>query len=129
MLQELGDWILSLRIPYFSHENFTILLFTIYNVVAAFFWLSRRMNARLDAVPPAKRLLPRLTVKQARKKPKLAKLLKAIDWLVYDKLKLLPDAGTGQRRNVFVMAVTPAFPAPGARIIPSWQPPFFRSNC
>lgn len=92
-------------------SNFYAALFVLYCLLAAFFLVSRRMNARVDAVAPAPRQLRRLaqallTEKSTRLKPikrALARLLEKADRLLYDKLKLLPDARTGRRLNFFLM--------------------------
>ena len=121
MLSRLGDAILSFRVPRMNPFEFFITVFSFFAVLSAFLLVSRRMNARLEAAAPAPRRLPQLAralsaMKDAPQEQTnvfvffllkierpLVWLLRKTDWLVHDKLKLLPDAKTGRRLNYFAM--------------------------
>lgn len=108
--------------------HFAGALFVLLCLVTGFLLVSRRMNARVEAAAAAPRLLTQLSQSLAPKpamqkkkgkaaryavkkkgflpekaRRRLAWLLEKTDWLVYDKLKLLPDARTGRRLNFFMM--------------------------
>jgi len=95
-------------------------LYLVYLLLIVFFLFSRRMNARAVVPAPALRWLPHLSRELLEKEAPLqsspdladfiqkmrrgtARLLIKIDSLLYDKLKLLPDAHTGRRLNLFLM--------------------------
>jgi len=83
-------------------------LFVLCILLSALFLVSRRMNTRMEAAAPASRLLQRLAGALSKRKSSpanqmLAWLLRKIDLLLYDKLKLLPDTDTGRRLNFFLM--------------------------
>jgi len=99
-------------------------------LLSLFFLFSRRMAARVQEAPPAWRWMPKLAQKLLPKEPepgtekeRLAEaqppsdmlvffqglrrapswLLQKADWLMYDKLKLLPDTHTGKRLSLPLM--------------------------
>ena len=114
MLQEIG-WFFRLVV---------LVLFTVFALISAIFLVSRRMNSRVESSGESSRPLRQLSQAFAPKKRKqkrgiskkqertekiksgVAWLLEKTDWLLYDKLKLLPDARTGRHVNYFFMLFT-----------------------
>jgi len=103
-----------------TSADYSVMVFVLYGLLALFFHYSRRMNARLEAAAPKPRRLPRLAqaltdmkatqgqtnvflffAKKAERQ--VVWLLRKTDRLLYDKLKLLPNAQTGQRTNYFLL--------------------------
>ena len=105
MLQD----ILRFFFPNSTSPRYITSLLVLYSLLSACILASRRINARLEASGPAPRLLPQmaqalLAEKNPTKKRRgLAGLLLKIHLLIYDKLKLLPDARTGRRLNYVLM--------------------------
>ncbi|MCL2107151.1 MAG: hypothetical protein FWH26_08895 [Oscillospiraceae bacterium] len=115
----------------------------VFGLVSLFFQSSRRMNARVEAAAPGPRLLRELALALApptknksaktkkRKKRKknrlttflekarrtLAWLLQKTDWLLYEKLKLLPNPDTGRRLNYLPMLFASWLVANSVRLI------------
>jgi len=95
--------------------------FFIYFSLAVFFHYSRKMNAQVEPAGPALRPLTQWAKALQKKKPtaaekqkktyssvkarrsKTAARLKQTDRLLYDKLRFLPDARTGQNLNFFCL--------------------------
>jgi len=117
MLNWLGDKILSFHLPALTLEQFSASLFALFIPLMVFLLVSRRLNARAEAAASAPRRLPQLAqalshlpeqsnvfffLIKKMERP-LAWLLRKLDWLMYDKLKLLPDVRTGRRLNFFIM--------------------------
>ena len=111
---------MSAHFAYLTLKDISRLGIALFGLLTVFILRSRRMNARLEAPAPAPRRLQQwasaLTDQKSRRKPPnvfvffLAKaerpvnwLLRKTDWLLYDRLKLLPDAHTGQRINFFLL--------------------------
>jgi len=114
------QWIGAILKP-LGGDLFFWALFLMYVLLSVFFQYSRKMNAQVEPAEPALRPLTRLgtslqqkkntaaeqkkknySVLKARRK-KTAALLKKTDWLLYDKLKFLPDAHAGQNLNFFLL--------------------------
>ena len=75
------EWLRASPIVGFLNVHYSIALSIFLFPLAFFFHTSRRMNARLEAAAPGPRRLQKL------------------DWLLVDKLKLLPDERAGKRTN------------------------------
>jgi len=119
MLQWLGDKILSIHID-LTRDSYAAILSVVFILLAIFFLYSRKLNARLEAIVPAPHGLLRLSqaISASRAAPagrsnmfayfaqkiKLDRVLQKADWLFHDKLRMLPDANTGQRLNFFALA-------------------------
>ena len=107
MLHWLGEKILSFHL-YIQWRSFTAMI-ALFLLLSICFLISRRMNGRAEAPSSAPRLPPRLAQallqeeEPSQKKQACAKRLLRSYWLVYDKLKLLPDARTGRRLNFFLL--------------------------
>ena len=83
--------------------------FVLFSLLVICLLVSRRMNSRVEAAAPAPRRLRQLAEtllaneNTPKKNTRTDWLLRKSDWLLYDKLKLLPDARTGRRLNFFLM--------------------------
>ena len=89
----------------YANTHFAGVLFILFGLVAVFYQVSRRMNARVEPAAYRPRRLQRMAQTLLAKKSHtgIARLLQKTDWLLYEKLKLLPDARTGRRLNFFLM--------------------------
>jgi len=105
----MADFLRSLSIFPFFNRHLDVLTFVLTFPVAMFFLFSPRMNSRLEAPASGSRWLRRLAkaLAPAGKDPRgvkkgFVRLLRKLNWLFHDKLKLSPNANTG-RRVSFVM--------------------------
>ncbi|MCL2301149.1 MAG: prolipoprotein diacylglyceryl transferase [Firmicutes bacterium] len=105
-------WLKTLTIFDYLSRNIDILCFVTILPLLTLFLLSPRINARLEPAVSGPRWLERLSqsfsatsVPEARKK-RVFWLLKKTDWLLCDKLKLIPDVRTGRRVNFFYLLLS-----------------------
>ena len=110
-----------------SNELFTFFTCFISILISIFFQHSKKMSAQAEPAAPALRPLTQFAESLVKKKPSAAEkkknsykdlkalkekrkntavLLKNTDRLLYDKLRLLPDARTGQNLNFFLSVLT-----------------------
>jgi len=105
------DWLRTLKVFEYLSFHVDVLGYVTSLPLAIFLLVSPRINARLEAAAPNTRYLQRLahalSIEKSNNLQKIKKgliwLLKKVDWLFHEKLKLLPSVHTGRRVNFFLL--------------------------